>query len=60
MDGYSSHSCDNCLRKYKVDYIFYGPREKNISDINLDNNKLLLKVYDENEIEIYKVNNMFF
>ena len=39
------------LNKYKVDYIYYGPYEKKISQPNLDKFE---KIYDSAGIEIYK------
>lgn len=39
------------LNKYKIDYLYYGPHEKKISQPNLDGFE---KIYDKDEIEIYK------
>lgn len=42
---------DYLLNKYRIDYIYYGPFEKNISRPNFDGFK---KVYDQDGVEIYK------
>jgi hypothetical protein len=56
MDGYKNFICDDCLKKYRADYVFYGPREKNIANIDLTKNKFLQKVYDKDGVEIYIIN----
>jgi uncharacterized membrane protein len=45
------------MEKYKADYIFYGPEEKrNFPEAatNFDQNENLKKVYESNEIQIWK------
>jgi hypothetical protein len=44
------------LNKYKIDYIYISPIEKKISsiDYSLLNNLGFIKIYDKNEVEIYK------
>lgn len=45
------------MEKYKSDYIFYGPEEKSNfpeAGLNFDQNENLKKVYESNEIQIWK------
>lgn len=56
MDGYKNFICSDCLKKYRMDYVFYGPREKNIIKIDLSKNKFLRKIYDSDGVEIYEIN----
>lgn len=42
------------LGQFRVDYIFYSPYEKEISNINLDKYQFLKKVYDKDNVQIYQ------
>lgn len=42
-------------KKYKVDYLFFGPSEKRISTANFDLNPKIKKVFDNEEIKIYQL-----
>jgi hypothetical protein len=55
--NYPNYKLNYILNKYRIDYIYYGPHEKKMaSDANLSKNKYLEQVYDEDGIEIYKIN----
>ena len=38
-----------------IDYIYYGPFEKELVEVNLKNNSALERVYENGEVEIYKI-----
>ena len=42
--------------KYEVDYIYIGPLEKEIARANFNEMPDLTKVYDQDEVQIYKIN----
>lgn len=43
------------LKKYRVDYVWYGPRERQYFQINPDSYAFLHKVYDDQIVQIYQV-----
>lgn len=56
VDNYKIFACDqNCIKKYRIDYIVYGPNEKRISNINLEENTNLSLVATDGETSVYKV-----
>ncbi len=42
-------------QKYQIDYIYSGPLEKEVSHVNLDEAPNLKKIYDKDDIQIYKI-----
>jgi len=42
------------FKKYKFDYLYYGPFEKKISRINFNNNSCLLSIYDKKDVTIFQ------
>ena len=43
------------LKKYRINYLFYGPRERESFKINPETYSFLQKVYDDNIVKIYKI-----
>jgi uncharacterized membrane protein len=43
------------LQVNQIDYLFYGPEEKEFKNFNPDKSDYLKKVYQNNEVAIYKV-----
>ena len=43
------------LTRYKVDYVFYGPTEKKRWKIDPAKYAFLEKVYDDKDVQIFKV-----
>lgn len=43
------------LKRFRLDYIFYGPYEKKISQIDPNKYPFLSKVYDKGDVQIYKI-----
>ena len=57
MDSYKEilNKPDNLIIPYKLDYIYFGPREKELSENLKISYPFLDKVYDDDYIQIYKV-----
>jgi hypothetical protein len=43
------------LRRFRVDYLFFSPYERNLSKMSPENYPFLHKVYDTKDIRIYKI-----
>jgi uncharacterized membrane protein len=43
------------LKKYKIDYIYYEPANRELSGIDFGKFKYLEKIYGEDGVEIYKL-----
>lgn len=43
------------LKRFRVDYIFYSPYEKEISRVDLNKYPFLYKVYDKGDVQIFKI-----
>ena len=54
IEDYKNSSRAN-WRDLSVDYIYYGPWERQLSDIDLENDQNLILVYKNPEVEIYKI-----
>lgn len=52
----SNFSLSAAKNKYKLDYLFYGPFEKQMGGIDFKQNNNLTKVFDNAEVRIYQVN----
>lgn len=50
-------STSNLLKKYRLDYLYVGQFERLIGTENFDKLSYLHKVYDQNDVQIYKVIN---
>ena len=42
-------------RELEADYIYYGPWERQLSKLALRNDQDLISIYDNSEVEIYKI-----
>lgn len=60
LGTFNAYSCVDCGGRlktpYRVDYLYYGPQEKEIAVVDLNKKPYLKKVYDEHGVQIYKVN----
>ncbi|MFA5128987.1 MAG: hypothetical protein WC445_03425 [Patescibacteria group bacterium] len=54
---FNSQTRATFLKINKIDYLFFGPEEKNAANFNPDEDKYLENVYQNNEVIIYKVKN---
>jgi len=45
----------NINNQYRLDYLFVGPSEKRLSNINFDNHPNLIKVFDNRQVQIYRL-----
>ncbi|TAL20248.1 hypothetical protein EPN90_01390 [Patescibacteria group bacterium] len=52
---FQAFRCDNCLKKYRVDYLLYGPNEKKIVQRDFSLEPFLRQVYDDGETQIFQV-----
>jgi hypothetical protein len=43
------------LRKYDIDYVFYGPSEKRIGSYNPEESELFRKVFEMDDVAVYEV-----
>ncbi len=43
------------LKKFQIDYIYYGPLEKSLGNFNPEEKKYLKKIFQEDDISIYQV-----
>lgn len=53
-DNYTANT-DSLLSKYRIDYIYYGPHERRIGNVNLSEYKQFDEVYRNEDVIIYKV-----
>lgn len=42
------------LKRFRLDYIFYSPYEREVASADLDKHQFLNKVYDKNNVQIYR------
>lgn len=58
ISGYKNYQFNlaQALTKYKIDYIFYQPADKELTDIDFDKLKYLEKIYERERVKIYKLN----
>lgn len=55
LKDYSSQERSSFLKDSKIDYFFFGPKEKKEANFNPDQDSFLQKVYQNGEVSIYKV-----
>ena len=57
LSDYTSYPSDvnELLNKYRIDYLYYGPYEKSIAQMNPSEVPWLSKVYSNASVEIYEV-----
>lgn len=57
ISDYKKYPADLCylLSKYRVDYLYIGPLDRTIISIDVDKLNWLNKVYDSDNIKIYKI-----
>lgn len=57
MSGYKNYKLDlaQVLTKYKIDYIYYEPADKELTDVNFDEFDYLEKIYNNGGVAIYKL-----
>ena len=56
LNNYNDFVFDRAnLKKYRVDFLLYGPQEKKITQVNLAAYPFLKKIYNRNGLEVYQV-----
>lgn len=54
--GYKAYTFDSdSLSKYRLDYVIYGPHERNITNVNLSSYGFLTEVFRNKDFTVYKV-----
>jgi hypothetical protein len=57
LDKYLSYTddTDSLLSKYRIDYIYYGPYEREVGNVDFSEYKQFREVYKNDNITIYKI-----
>ncbi len=55
LANYTGYDTSQLFKKYRIDYVYYGPYERNISNIDLSKHGNLAEVWKNRDVTIYRV-----